>query len=134
MASRGEQHRTDLSDLVRERMAALGLSFRALAAACIDPEGEPSDQMWKRTTLDALSKGEAVKPPKLPQLRALAAGLRLPLGQVQEAAGSQFFGIDTVWSADGEVRTLVEGYRDMAPEDQAKVLALVEARRRVWPS
>lgn len=123
--------RTDLSDLVRQRMAELGQSFRTLEAACIDPEDPAAGPLWKRTTIDCLSKGQRIKAPEFPQLRALAAGLGLPLGQIQEAAGAQFFGIDTVWSADGKVRALVEGFREMDAEDQAKVLAIMEARRKL---
>lgn len=122
--------RTDLSDLVRQRMEQLGQSFRTLADACIDPEAPGAGPLWKRTTIDSLSKGQRIKAPDFPQLRALAAGLQLPLGVVQEAAGSQFFGIDTVWSADGKVRALVVGFSDMDAEDQEKVLALMESRRR----
>ena len=123
--------RTDLSDLVRQRMEELGHSYRTLADACVDPEDPEAGPLWKRSTLDSLSKGQRVKAPDFPQLRALAAGLQLPLGDIQGAAGSQFLGIDTVWSADGKVRALVEGFRDMDPEDQDKVLALMESRRRV---
>ncbi|HZF92099.1 XRE family transcriptional regulator [Streptomyces sp.] len=123
--------RTDLSDLVRQRMQELGLSFRTLADACIDPENPEDGPLWRRSTIDALSKGQRIKAPDFPQLRALAAGLRVPIWQVQEAAGSQFLHIDTVWSADGRVRALVEGFREMSREDQDKVMALMESRRQV---
>jgi hypothetical protein len=121
----------DLSVLVRQRMDELGRSFRTLADACIDPEDPEAGPLWKRTTLDALSKGQRIKAPDFPQLRALAAGLEVPLSRVQEAAGAQFLGIDTVWSADGKVRALVEGFREMSPEDQEKVLKLMASRRRI---
>lgn len=123
--------RTDLTDLVCQRKEELGISFRTLAEACVDPEDPESGPLWKRTTLDALSKGQRIKAPDFPELRALAAGLQVPLSRVQEAAGAQFLGIDTVWSADGQVRALVEGFREMSPEDQAKVLALMNSRRRI---
>ncbi|MFJ2515642.1 XRE family transcriptional regulator [Streptomyces griseoviridis] len=123
--------RKDLSDLVRRRRLELGLSWRSLSAACVDPEQVERGSLWGRTTLDTLSRGGHIKTPKLPELRALAAGLQLTLGEVQEANGSQFYGVDTVWSADGEVRALVEGYREMDPEDQARVRDFVESRRRV---
>jgi hypothetical protein len=112
-------------------MTELGLSYRALADRCIDPEDPEAGSVWKRTTIDTLSKGQPVKAPNLPALRALAAGLQVPLGLVQEAAGSQFLGIDTVWSADGKVRALVEGFREMDAEDQERVMALMESRRRL---
>ncbi|MET7480968.1 hypothetical protein ABZT17_42500 [Streptomyces sp. NPDC005648] len=129
MASHADGRRMDLSDLVRRRKEELGLSFRALAAACVDPQQKELGPLWGRTTLDTLSQGGKVKPPLLHEIRALAHGLQLPLGLVQEAVGSQFHGIDTVWSEEGDVRALVEGYREMSPEDQAEVRAFIEARR-----
>jgi hypothetical protein len=49
---------------------------------------------------------------------------------VQEAAGSQFLGIDTVWTADGKMRALVIGFSEMDADDQEKVLRLMESRRK----
>lgn len=121
--------RSDLSDVVRRRLDELGFGTRTLAAACIDPEDPSAGPLWTRGTLDNLRAGVRIKAPEYGELRALAAGLRLPVGLLQEAAGSQYFGIDTVWSADGKVRALVIGFMDMAPEEQDKVLALMEARR-----
>lgn len=129
MTTGEESGRTDLADLVRGRLEEIGMSARALAAASIDPKHPEDGPLWTRTTLDNLLKGAKIKPPSLPQLRALADVLRLPLGRVQEAAGSQFFGIDTVWSDDGRVRALVHNYRDMTPEDQDWVDSIVESRR-----
>jgi hypothetical protein len=121
--------RTDLSDLVRDRKEELDRSYRELAEACVDPEGPDGGPLWKRTTLENLVKGAGVKAPSLPQLRALAAGFQLPLSLVQEAAGAQFLGIDTVWTTDGTVRALVHEFRDMDPEDQEKVMALMQSWR-----
>jgi hypothetical protein len=135
MPADGMRERSDLSDLVSTRMAELGLSLRRLEELCVDPEAEDGDTadepLWKRGTLDNLAKGRRIKTPDFPMLRALAAGLQLSLSEVQEAAGAQFLGIDTVWSPDGKVRALVEGFREMDPEDQEKVLALMEARRKL---
>ncbi|MEU6376754.1 hypothetical protein [Streptomyces sp. NPDC046909] len=108
------------------------MSIRELVDSCIDPEDPDAGPQYKRTTLDLLMKGAAgVKTPTLPQLRALAAGFRLPLGLVQESAGSQFLGIDTVWSQDGKVRTLVHEFQDMDAEDQDRVMALMQSWRRL---
>ncbi len=123
--------RTDLSDLLRSRKENLGLSFRDLEAACVDPEHPEDGPLWKRGTLENLVKNAGTKPPSLPQLRALAHGFRLPFGQIQEAAGAQFFGIDTVWSDDDQVRALVHDFREMSPEDQAWVRTIVQARRNL---
>ena len=124
-----ESGRTDLADLVRGRLEEIGMSVRALAAASVDPKHPENGLQWTRTTLDNLLRGARIKPPSLPQLRALHHALRLPLGRVQDAAGGQFFGIDTVWSDDGKVRALVHNYREMTPEDQDWVDSIVESRR-----
>lgn len=127
---------TDLSDLVRMRMAELGLSYRSLAELCdayyeqnaIEPA---AGQRWVRGTLENLVKARRVRPPDTEKLLALAAALQLPPRPVQEAAGRQFFGIDTVWSADGKVRALVQDFDELDDEDQRRVLALMESRRRI---
>lgn len=121
------QNRTDLSDLVRDRRAELALSLRKLADKCVDPEDPTAGPKWKFGVIDRLEKGQPVIPPQLPELRALAAGLQLPLALLQEAAAAQFFGMDTVWSEDRSARTLVHQFQAMTPEDQAKVRALIEA-------
>lgn len=133
MTAEQETGRYDLSDLVRDRMAELGLSYRRLEELCIDPEARtaPAEPLWKRGTLENLVKRRKIQPPDFPRLRALHAGLDVPLAQVQAAAGSQFLGIDTVWSPDGRVRALVPGYTDMDADDRAKVQALMQAYRTV---
>jgi hypothetical protein len=136
MTGEEAQGRYDLSDLVRDRMAELGLSYRRLEELCVDPEadagsGSVIEPLWKRGTLENLVKRKRIQIPDFERLRALAAGLDVPLGDVQAAAGSQFLGIDTVWSPDGKLRALVPGYSDMDEEDKAKVLALMESHRRV---
>lgn len=128
MTADREPARTDFTDLVRARMADLNLGSRTLAAACIDPEDPDAGPLWTRSTLDNLLNGRRIKPPEFPQLRALAVGLQVHITLVQEAAGSQFLGIDSVWSQDGKARALVLGFREMTPEDQAKVLALIEEK------
>lgn len=136
MTAEQTQGRYDLSDLVRDRMAELGLSYRRLEEVCVDPEAAATadtraEPLWKRGTLENLVKRRRTQVPDFERLRALAAGLQVPLIRVQEAAGRQFFGVDTVWSADRRVRALVEGFDELDDEDQARVLALMESRRRV---
>ncbi|MFF7259526.1 XRE family transcriptional regulator [Streptomyces sp. NPDC008159] len=121
--------RTDLSDLLSSRKEALGKSYRELEAACFDPDDRESGPLWKRGTLENLLKRGSTKPPTFAHLKALAHGFELPLGQVQEAAGAQFFGIDTVWAEDDSVRALVHDFRGMSPEDQEWVRAIVQSRR-----
>ncbi|MGW6910225.1 XRE family transcriptional regulator [Streptomyces sp. NPDC054940] len=131
MTEQPAYERTDLSDLVRDRKNHLGLSYHSLAALCIDPEAKDEDSapLWTSSTLENLVKQRKIKAPDFPMVRALAAALEVPLRDVQEAAGAQFLGIDTVWSPDGKVRALVDGFREMDEDDKAKVLALMEAWR-----
>ncbi len=129
MTSEETASRTDLSDLLRDRKEELDVSYRELVEACVDPENPDAGPLWKRTTLESLIKNVGIKAPSLPQLRALAAGFQVPFSRVQEAAGSQFLGIDTVWSADGKVRALVHEFSDMDEEDQDKVMALMQSWR-----
>jgi hypothetical protein len=124
--------RTDLSDLLRSRKEELGKSYRDLEAACIDPQKQEAGPLYRRGTLENLVKAvPGTKAPSFQQLRALAAGFQLPLGRVQDAAGAQFFGIDTVWSEDEQVRALVHDFREMSPQDQEWVRAIVQSRRDV---
>ena len=118
--------RTDLSDLVRHRRAELRLGLRGLAERCIDPQNPAAGSLWTRTTLSTLETGK-IKPPRLPELRALARGLDLQLGKVQDAAGAQFFGIDTMWSASGEARAFVERADRMTPDQRAQLMRLIDA-------
>lgn len=124
--------RTELSDLVRDRRAELGLSLRGLADRCVDPKDREAGPLWKFGALGRLEKNLPVIPPQLPELRALAEGLELPLEQIKEAAGSQFFGIDTVWSED--VRAMVRDYEAMTSEDRERLRLAMAAWKRERPA
>jgi hypothetical protein len=116
--------RTDLSDLVRERRAEQRLCLRGLEARTVDPAtGEP---LCKYSWINKLEKLLTVDTPSFPQLKALASGLELPLGRLQDAAGAQFFGIDTVWSASGEARALVSRADRLTPEQREQLIRLIE--------
>lgn len=132
------QSRTDLADLVRTRRGELKLSLRALADLCVDP-ADPGEPLWKFGVLHRLEKGLPILRPGGPELRALAAGLRLPADDVKTAADSQFHdipndataprpsSIDTVWSEDRKTRAMVRDYESMTPEDQERVRQLMRA-------
>ena len=122
--------RTDLSDLVRTRRAELGLSLRALASRCVNPDAPDAGPVVDHNWIDRLEKGVLREIPDYARLAGLRAGLQVPLGLVQEAAGSQFWQVDTVWGDDDDVRALVHGYREMSPEDQARVKALIQSWNR----
>ncbi|WP_063756107.1 hypothetical protein [Streptomyces sp. NRRL B-24720] len=116
--------RAQLRDLVRDRKATLGLSFEKLAVRCVDPES--GAQTIKSSWLHRLATDLSVQAPDLAQLRGLAVGLQVPLYRVQDAAGAEFFGIDTVWSASGEARALVERADRMTPEQREQLMRLLD--------
>ncbi|MGW5736955.1 MULTISPECIES: XRE family transcriptional regulator [Streptomyces] len=125
--------RTDLSDLVRTRRAELGLSLRALAARCIHPDAPDGGPVVDHNWIDRLEKNVLKEIPDYDRLAGLSVGLQVPLSLVQEAAGAQFWRVDTVWSDDHEARALVHDYKGMTPEDQRRVRALIASWRAPQP-
>lgn len=117
--------RSQLRDLVRERKAALGLSYDRLASRCVDPA--TGEQAVKSSWLHRLATDLPVQIPDYPMLRGLSAGLEVPLGRVQDAAGAEFFGMDVVWSASGEARALVEDADKLTPTQREQVRRLIES-------
>ncbi|MHC3392048.1 XRE family transcriptional regulator [Streptomyces lavendulocolor] len=109
---------------MRERKEALGLSYDRLASRSVDPE--TGEAAVKYSWLHRLATGLPVQAPSLAQLRGLAAGLEVPLARVQEAAGAEFFGIDTVWSTSGEARALVERADRLTPEQREQLVRLLD--------
>jgi transcriptional regulator with XRE-family HTH domain len=117
--------RADLSRLVRERRAERRLSLRAAAERTVDPAtGEP---LVKYGWLNNLEKERDVTPPSLRQLKALATALDIPFGRLQDAAGSQFLGIDSVWSSSGEARALVERADRLTPEQRDQLMRFIDS-------
>lgn len=136
MTAEASQAGGPLSDLVRERKEELGLTYRALEERCVDPAPDPSEKretgpLWGRSTLSLLANGERIKPPGPAKIRALAAGLELPVDDVREAAGKQFFGVDTLRTGDRKVRAFVRDFEGLSEEDQRRVWELLEAHRPV---
>lgn len=131
MHAMAEQQRTDFSDLVRDRRAELGISLRQLEERSIDPErtGVQAKFGW-------LSKVENRKPidtPSLAQIRALSAGLELPLQVLQEAVAAQFLGmVGQVWSEDRSTRILAARIEEMDPVERQQLADIAEsfARRK----
>lgn len=108
---------TALADLVRARKDELGIGVNRLGERCADPL---SDVRVNGSWLQALLSGGPLTPPRLPQLRALAEGLDLPLPAIQEAANAQFHGVPPtatyVYPREG-VRLLVHRASDLTDED-----------------
>ncbi len=133
MSAEETTERTDLSDLVRNRMGELGLGLRTLADLTVDPEDPDAGPLYKRGTLDNLTKGHGVKAPTEGQLRALAAALQLPPVALQRAASAQFFGlISERWSERGALRLLVARAEELNEEELSELdeLAQIVMRRR----
>lgn len=120
--------RYHLGDLVLERKEALRLSYEKLAARCVDPE--TGEQTVKPSWLHRIATHMPVQAPDLPGLRGMAAGLEVPLRVVQDAAGAQFFGMDSVYSDDEALRVIVPHLEEMSPEDLRKIRAVIEAYRQ----
>ncbi|MFE5591504.1 helix-turn-helix domain-containing protein [Streptomyces sp. NPDC056549] len=128
-----EDQRTSktLSDVVRERRLALGLSTRTLAERCIDPE---SGTALPRHYIDRLENNvPSLTPPRLPELRALAAGLNLPLAVIQDAAGYQFHGVTTQHSVSGRAWVVAAAFEELDPAEQDRFLAVWEAFKSTKP-
>lgn len=114
---KGEQ-RSQFRDLIRARRAELGLSLERFAERAVDPEtGATVKAGW----IHRLEKGEPVTPPELPQLLALAAACELPLERLQDAAGQQFHGVDSVWSQSGEAKAYVRQLERLSEEQRAQL-------------
>ncbi|WP_217545618.1 hypothetical protein [Streptomyces sp. GbtcB6] len=125
--------RTDLSDLLRTRKEELGLSYRELEAACIDPAHPKAGIQYRRGTLENLVKAvPGTKAPTYSQLHALEAAFRLPLQLLQDAAAAQFFGLDAVRDEeDPETVAFMHDFQGLSADDQAWVRAMVQTRRNI---
>ncbi len=130
------KRRTDLEDLVRARIAELGISIRELATRTADPNPELQSEeerkegpMWNRGTLQNLLAGAKAKAPTPAEIRGLAAGLELPTRRVSDAAIGQYFERDVFYAADETVRAIVSHAEEMTEEDRRKVLVIIEQFR-----
>ncbi|WP_326659558.1 helix-turn-helix transcriptional regulator [Streptomyces sp. NBC_00385] len=119
-----EVETTEFADLIRGRRAELGLSLAQFQERSIDPRtGTQVKSGW----VYRLESGESVIPPRLPQLRALAAAVNLPLSQLQDAASAQFFGIERVWAESGEASALVRRAGRLTQDQREQLLRLIDA-------
>lgn len=133
MAAMAEQaQRTDFTDLVRARRAALGISLRELEARSVhQPSGTRARFGW----LSKLENRRSVDTPKPELLEALAVGLALPVKILKFAAARQFLGVDPeadVWSEDLTTRIIVAHAEEMTVDDRRELADIAEiyARRR----
>jgi hypothetical protein len=124
--------RTDLSDLVRDRMKQMGKGVRTIADATIDPENPGAGPQYKRGTLDNLINNRGVKPPTEAQLHGLEAALNVPLVALQRAASAQYFGlVSERWNGRARQRLFVARIEEFDDQqlDELDELAEIVLRR-----
>lgn len=109
--STGDEPRDDLGRFVRDAMTRQGLSYRRVAVRAVDPgSGQRLGFQW----IGKLAAGGLPKAPDPWQLRALAAGLGVPVDLVKELAARQWL--------DYEVAQITLGDTDWAFYVQARGL------------
>ncbi|MFH9404929.1 MULTISPECIES: helix-turn-helix domain-containing protein [unclassified Streptomyces] len=117
------ERRTQFADLIRARRAELRLSLKEFATRSVDPvTGTSVTRGW----IYRLETGESVIPPQLPELRALRAACDLPLEQLQDAAGAQFFGVDPLVSGSTEAKAYVHKLDRLPAEQRDRLLRLID--------
>lgn len=114
-----------LSRLVRERRAELGLSLAKVEKAAEDPDLTAN---W----INRLELGVLRGAPSTERLASLAKGLRLDVDVVGRAAAAQFMGVKdlSIWSEDGSVQIVVAHMADLTPEGRRDLAEMVEIYAR----
>jgi transcriptional regulator with XRE-family HTH domain len=111
---------TRLETIVRDRMAALDLSFERLASLTGIP----------RSTLHKLASGQTVRPRDSGTFDRLGKALRVSPALLREAAADAA-GLHVYSTAiDDDTRVLMGSIEQLTPEQRAQVEALVEAMLR----
>ncbi|MFF8910205.1 XRE family transcriptional regulator [Streptomyces olivaceoviridis] len=117
------ERRTQFVDLIRGRRAELGESLDRFAAKAVDPvTGTRVTRGW----IYRLERGEPVTPPVFEELRALAAACEWPVEALQDAAGSQFHGVDPLRSGSSEAKAYVHKLDQLPPEQRDRLLRLID--------
>lgn len=127
MVVMAETTRDDLSRLVKDKRAELGMSLAQVVEASGDRDLNAS---W----VNRLELGQLREVPKQAKLESLAKGLRLPFQVVARAAAAQYMGVENdqpVWSSDGSVQAVVArmGELDEQGRRELEQIAEIFARR-----
>ncbi|MFJ1708547.1 hypothetical protein [Kitasatospora sp. NPDC088346] len=124
--SKGAAGRDALTQMVRAALDRPGMSYQALAAVAIDPQ---TSEGVGATWLHKLVKGNVARAPEARVLRALAAGLKLPLPEVQRAAAEQWLQYTSteLSGLPEDVRVILGHLEGMAPDDLSRARAVIEA-------
>ncbi|MFC8676729.1 hypothetical protein ACFUEN_29090 [Streptomyces griseorubiginosus] len=114
----------ELQQVVKERRGELHLSYQSLATACAAAGQDASvSSGW----LHRLETGAPVVAPSAETLVAMAAGLRMDVVRLQEAAAAQFFGLQLRWNESGEASDLLELVAGLPDRQREALTDLVRA-------
>lgn len=117
------ERRTQLADLIRSRRAELNVGLKAFAEKAVDPvTGARVTRGW----VYRLEQGEPVTPPVYEELCALAAACELPVETLQDAAGSQFHGVDPLVSGSSEAKAYVHKLDQLPADQRERLLRLID--------
>lgn len=122
-ATQDPERRTQFADLVRRRRAELNEGLNAFAERAVDPV---SGVRVKRGWIYRLETGQSVTPPVYEELRALAAACELPVETLQDAAGSQFHGVDPLRSGSTEAKAYVHKLDQLPTDQRERLLRLID--------
>lgn len=119
--------RDHLTRYVKDYLARTGESARGLARRSRDPVTTIS---LRHGWINEIVNGERELPPDLPRLRALAAGMGVPVEVVAELAAAQWLGVDVAQVAPGgdggETRVTVTVPPGLTPEERARFVRVAE--------
>lgn len=122
-AVRRPEQRTHLADLIRSRRADLNVGLKAFAEKAVDPvTGTRVTRGW----IYRLEQGDPVTPPVYEELCALAEACQLPVETLQDAAGSQFHGVDPLVSGSSEAKAYVHKLDRMPADQRERLLRLID--------
>jgi len=117
------ERRTQFRDLIRRRRAELKESLAVFAAKAVDPiSGVRVTRGW----INRLETGEPVTPPVYEELCALAQACELPVEALQDAAGSEFHGVDPLKGGSTEAKAYVHKLDQLPAEQRERLLRLID--------
>lgn len=118
------EQRTHFADLIRRRRAELNVGLKAFAERAVDPvSGVRVTRGW----IYRLEQGEPVTPPVYEELCALAAACEYPVETLQDAAGSQFHGVDPLVSGSSEAKAYVHKLDQLPAGTRENLLRLIDS-------
>jgi transcriptional regulator with XRE-family HTH domain len=118
-----QPERTQFRDLIRRCRAELNESLDVFARKAVDPvTGTRVTRGW----IYRLEQGETVTPPVYEELCALAAACELPVEALQDAAGSQFHGVDPLKSGSSEATAYVHKLDRLPADQRERLLRLID--------